>query len=169
MSFLLGLTGSIGMGKSTTAGMFAEAGVPVWDADATVHKLYAPGGDGAYAIAKLVPEAVDDTGVRRDVLRAAIAKDAGLLPKIEAAIHPMVTDDREAFIARHYEPILVFEVPLLFETKAENWFDAVAIVSTSAETQRARVLERPGMTEETFALILSKQLPDAVNVPGRIT
>ncbi|WP_290735653.1 dephospho-CoA kinase [Amaricoccus sp.] len=161
--FLLGLTGSIGMGKSTTAAAFAEAGVPVWDADAAVHRLYGPGGDGGAALADLVPDAVGaDGAVDRDRLRAAVLADPGLLGAVETRIHPLVAADREAFVARHADAALVvLDVPLLYETGAGDAFDAVLVVSAHPEIQRARVLQRPGMTAEAFAAILARQVPDA--------
>lgn len=160
--YLLGLTGSIGMGKSTTARIFAEADVPVWDADAAVHRLYAPGGAGVEAITALAPDAVGDAGVDRGALRAAIAADQGLLTRIEACIHPMVARDRADFIERFRERnLLLFDIPLLFETGAESWLDGVLVVSAPAEVQRARVLHRPGTTEAAFDQILARQTPDA--------
>jgi dephospho-CoA kinase len=160
---VLGLTGSIGMGKSTTAAMFAEAGVPVWDADAAVHRLYGPGAAGSRALEALVPGAVDDSGVDRARLRAAILADPNLLARIEAAIHPLVAADRTAFLdsARSEGQALVLcDIPLLYETGAEKWLDRVVVVTAPAEVQRARVLGRPGMTEESLSAILAKQLPD---------
>ncbi|MEM6974089.1 MAG: dephospho-CoA kinase [Pseudomonadota bacterium] len=161
----LGLTGSIGMGKSTTTAMFAEAGVPVWDADAAVHALYAPGGAGAEAIGALVPGAIGaDGGVDRAALRVALAGDAGLLSRIEAAIHPLVAADRVAFLARGKASgagVVVLDIPLLFETGGETAVDRVVVVSAAPEIQRARVLARPGMTEEDFGRILARQMPDA--------
>lgn len=160
--FRLGLTGSIGMGKTTTAGFFAEAGVPVWDADAAVHRIYAPGGPGAEALADLVPAAVRGGAVDRDALREAIAADPGLLAQIEARIHPMVAADRARFAAEHADAdILLFDIPLLYETGAERWLDAVLVVTAAPEVQRARVLARPGMDAETLAAIMARQLPDA--------
>lgn len=161
---LIALTGSIGMGKSTTAKMFAEAGVPVWDADAAVHKLYGPGGAGAAAIARVAPDAVDANGVDRARLRAAIIADASLLKKVEAAIHPLVGQDRAEFLAAARaagHPMAVCDIPLLFETGGDKAFDKTVVVSANAEMQRTRVLERPGMTEEAFEAILAKQVPDA--------
>ena len=118
--YRLGLTGSVGMGKSTTAGLFAEAGVPVWDADAAVHRLYAAGGGGAAALADLVPEAVKDGAVDRDRLRRAVAATPSLLDRIEARIHPLVAADRAAFAAAHAgAELIVFDIPLLYETGAE--------------------------------------------------
>ncbi|PKP84127.1 MAG: dephospho-CoA kinase [Alphaproteobacteria bacterium HGW-Alphaproteobacteria-2] len=162
--FRLGLTGSIGMGKSTTAAYFREAGVPVWDADAAVHGLYAPGGEALAHVARLCPVAVGPLGVDRARLRAAIAADPALLPRIEAVVHPLVAADRAAFIARAAGagvPLVVLDIPLLYETGAEQALDAVLVVTASASEQRRRVLARPGMTEADFAHILSRQLPDA--------
>lgn len=160
----LGLTGSIGMGKSTTAKMFAELGVPVWDADAAVHRLYGPGGAGSAAIARLVPAAVGEGGVDRAALRAAVLSDETLLARIEAAIHPLVAADRAAFLeeARSRGASLVLlDIPLLYETGADAWLDRVAVVSAPAGAQRERVLARPGMTEAGFEAILARQVPDA--------
>jgi dephospho-CoA kinase len=160
--FRLGLTGSVGMGKSTTAAMFAEAGVPVWDADAAVHRLYSAGGAGVPVIAALVPDAIRDGAVDRSVLRQAVLDDPGLLARIEACIHPLVAADRAAFLAGHAAADLVLlDIPLLYETGAEGSVDAVAVVSAPAEVQRERVLARPGMTEAAFAAILARQVPDA--------
>ena len=161
---LIALTGSIGMGKSTTAKMFADAGIPVWDADAAVHKLYGPGGAGSDAIAQLVPDAVTSDGVDRSKLRAAILADKTLFKKIEAVIHPLVGQDRADFLeaARNDKAdIAICDIPLLFETGGNKAFDKVVVVSAPADIQRQRVLERPGMTEEAFEAILAKQVPDA--------
>ncbi|OYW61522.1 MAG: dephospho-CoA kinase [Rhodobacterales bacterium 12-65-15] len=161
MSFRLGLTGSIGMGKSTTARMFAEAGVPVWDADATVHRLYGPGQAGALAIARLFPDAMaPDGAVRRDRLRGIIQADQTALDRINAAIHPLVAADRAAFIAAHdTAPILLLDIPLLFEIGAERDCNAVVVVTAPEGVQRTRVLAR-GLPEVEFAAILARQLPD---------
>lgn len=160
--YRLGLTGSIGMGKSTTAAIFAAAGVPVWDADAAVHRLYAPGGAGGAAVAALVPGAVAGGAVDRDVLRAAIAADPGLLPRLEARVHPLVAADRAAFVAAHgTADLLLLDIPLLYETGAEAGLDGVLVVTAPPEVQRARVLARPGMTEAALAAILARQMPDA--------
>ena len=161
---LIALTGSIGMGKSTTAKMFADAGIPVWDADAAVHKLYGPGGAGSDAIAQLVPDAVTSDGVDRTKLRAAILADKTLFKKIEAVIHPLVGQDRADFLeaARNDKAdIAICDIPLLFETGGNKAFDKIVVVSAPADIQRQRVLERPGMTEEAFEAILAKQVPDA--------
>ncbi len=162
---VLGLTGSIGMGKSTTAEMFSDARVPVWDADAAVHKLYGPSGAGADAISDLVPYAVSPSGVDRTALRAAIMLDDTLLKKIEDVIHPIVAKDRADFLnnARAAGATLVVcDIPLLFETGAEQWLDKVVVVTASADIQRKRVLARPDMTSDAFEAILAKQVPDAV-------
>ncbi len=162
--FLLGLTGSIGMGKSTTAAMFAAEGVPVWDADAAVHRLYARGGAGVAAIAALRPEAILGGAVDRGRLKEWIAADPAALQQIEAAIHPLVAADRAAFIdraARAGADLVLLDIPLLFETGAEAALDATLVVTAPAEVQRARVLARPGMTEAQLAAILARQMPDA--------
>jgi dephospho-CoA kinase len=161
MTFVLGLTGSIGMGKSTTAQMFREAGVPVWDADAAVHRLYAPGGAAVAPVAELVPEARGaDGGIDRAVLRARIAADPGLIAALNARVHPLVAEDRAAFLAVTRAPVVVLDIPLLFETGAAALCDAVAVVSAPAEAQRARVLAR-GLSEAEFQTILARQMPDA--------
>ena len=160
----IGLTGSIGMGKSTTARMFADQGAAVWDADAAVHRLYAKGGAGARGIEALAPGAVDDGAVDRSALREAILADPALLKRIEAAIHPLVAEDRNAFLAKAAAsgvPVAICDIPLLFETGGDAAFDAVVVVSAPAEIQRERVLQRPGMTEAAFEAILAKQTPDA--------
>ena len=160
--FRLGLTGSVGMGKSTTARLFAEEGVPVWDADAAVHRLYAVGGGGAAAVAEIVPGAIVDGAVDRERLRAAVAADPAVLPRLEARVHPLVAEDRARFVAENAgADILLFDIPLLYETGAEAWLDAVLVVSAPAAVQRERVLARPGMTEAMLARILARQMPDA--------
>ena len=162
MTVILGLTGSIGMGKSTTAAMFREAGVPVWDADAAVHGLYAPGGAGVEGIVALCPAALKEGGIDRAVLRDWIARDPDALRQIERVIHPLVARLRAGFLADHKDAALVvLDVPLLFETGGEAYCDATLVVSAPPETQRARVLARPGMTEAHFDAILAKQMPDA--------
>ena len=158
---VIGLTGSIGMGKSTTAAMFADAGVPVWDADAAVHRLYARGGAAVEGMRALCPEAVVDGEVRREVLKEWIDRDPGALSRIEAVVHPLVAADRARFIADAVSDVVVVDVPLLFETGGEASVDAVVVVSAPAELQRARVLARPGMTEARLDAILARQVPDA--------
>ena len=159
--FLLGLTGSIGMGKSTTARMLADRGVPVWDADAAVHRLYAPGGAAVGPVSALCPAALKGGGIDRAALRDWIARDPGALKRIEAVVHPLVAEDRARFIAEESAEILAFDIPLLYETGAETWLDGVAVVSTEPDKQRQRVLARPGATEDMFKKILSKQIPDS--------
>lgn len=162
MTFRLGLTGSIGMGKSTTASMFADEGIPVWDADATVHRLYDPGQPAALAIAALFPSAIDTDGrVSRNALRELIQGDPSVLDRLNATVHPLVRQDRAAFLADHAEsPIVLLDIPLLYESGLSDACDAVVVVSAPADLQRQRVLAR-GMSEAEFALILSRQLPDA--------
>ena len=162
MTFRLGLTGSIGMGKSTTAAMFAEAGIPVWDADAAVHRLYEPGQTAAVAVAGLLPDAMDPDGrVNRSRLRALIAEDPAALDRLTAVVHPLVGRDRAGFLARHAgSDIVLLDIPLLFESGLTGDCDAVVVVSASLSVQRDRVLAR-GMSEADFALILSRQMPDA--------
>ena len=162
MTFLLGLTGSIGMGKSTTAQMFRDEGIPVWDADATVHKLYQVDGAGAKALADMLPEALENGAVSRPALKKMIAADLSVLAALESVIHPLVAADRAKFIENHPdEPLAVFDIPLLFETSADAWLDAIAVVTTDQETQKRRVLARDGMTEAQFETIQSRQMPDA--------
>ncbi|MCT8331287.1 dephospho-CoA kinase [Albidovulum sediminis] len=161
---ILGLTGSIGMGKSTTAEMFRQEGVPVWDADAAVHRLYARGGKAVPAIFALHPPAIVDGAVDRARLKDWIAADPGALRRIEAVVHPLVVADRRAFLdeaTRDGARIVVLDIPLLFETGADSEMDATIVVSAPAEVQRARVLARPGMTDAQLDLILSRQIPDA--------
>jgi dephospho-CoA kinase len=162
MTFRLGLTGSIGMGKSTTAAMFADEGIPVWDADAAVHRLYEPGQPAAKAIEKLFPSVIDPDGrVNRPRLRGVIQSDPTALDSVNAAVHPLVRQDRAAFLAAHGDStIVLLDIPLLYESGLSDACDAVAVVSAPADVQRERVLAR-GMTEAEFALILSRQMPDA--------
>lgn len=162
--FVLGLTGSIGMGKSTVARMLRAEGLPVWDADSAVHRLYAKGGAGAARIARLFPDAVVAGEVSRPILRDWIARDPMALPLIEKAIHPLVAADRADFLAgadAAEEPIVVLDVPLLLEGAGARQVDAVLVVTAPAELQRERVLARPGMTEGDFERLLAKQMPDA--------
>lgn len=161
MTFSLGLTGGIGMGKSTAAAMFAERGHPVWDADAAVHRLYARGGAAVAPVGRAFPEAIVRGAVDRTVLKAALTADPARLATLEAIVHPLVAADRMAFVRGHAAaPIVVLDIPLLFETGSEAQMDGVAVVSTDEDIRRARVLARPGMTEQTLDLILSRQLPD---------
>jgi dephospho-CoA kinase len=159
--FRLGLTGSIGMGKSTTAAMFLEEGIPVWDADAAVHRLYAPGGAVVAPLAALCPAALRDGGINRAALKDWIATDASALARIEAVVHPLVVADRAAFLDGASSDIVVLDIPLLFEKGSEAEMDATLLVTAPPEVQRARVMARPGMTEAQFATILARQMPDA--------
>ncbi len=162
--FRLGLTGSIGMGKSTVAAMFRDLGVPVWDADATVHSLYAAGGSAVPLIARLWPAAVTGGAVDRGALKDWIKADPRALTAIEAAVHPLVTAHRAGFFdgaAAMGAGLIVADIPLLFETGVEGALDATLVVSAPPDLQRARVLARPGMTEAHFQTILARQMPDA--------
>ncbi len=158
---VLGLTGGIAMGKSTAAAMFAELGAAVWDADAAVRRLYGPGGAGVAAVRALRPAAVREGAVDRAALRAWIAQDAAALPSLDAAIHPLVAADRADFIAGADAPLVVCDVPLLFETGAEAGMDAVATVSAPEAVQRARALARGTMDAAALDAILARQLSDA--------
>lgn len=160
MSFLLGLTGSIGMGKSTTADMFADEGCAVWDADAAVHRLYAKGGVAVEPVAVAFPEAIEDGAVSRLRLKRIIDRDPTALNIIERIVHPLVAQDREAFIKASGNAIIVLDIPLLFENGFEKNVDAVACVTVSPDAQKQRVLERGTMTEEQFESILSRQMPN---------
>lgn len=161
MSFVLGLTGSIGMGKSTTSQMFRELGFPVWDADQAVHRLYGAGGAAVDPIAGVFPDAVVKDQVDRGVLKQIIAGDPTALPRLEAIVHPLVATDRADFLRRHADQkLVVLDVPLLFEAGGYAEVDGVAVVSTDAQTQRDRVMARPGMSAQNFQLILSRQMPD---------
>ncbi|MBO9452425.1 dephospho-CoA kinase [Tropicibacter sp. R16_0] len=160
MSFLLGLTGSIGMGKSTTAKLFAEMGCAVWDADAAVHRLYAPGGAAVAPMQAVFPDAIVDGAVSRDALRGVIQADPTALKQIEQIVHPLVGQDREQFKAESDADILVFDVPLMFETGGNAAMDAVACVSVPAEVQQERVLARGTMSLEQFEQIRAKQMPN---------
>jgi dephospho-CoA kinase len=150
------------MGKSTTAAMFADAGIPVWDADAAVHRLYEPGQPAALAISRLFPDAMDADGrVDRPALRRVIQSDPAALDRLNAAVHPLVRQDRAGFLAAMADSsIVLLDIPLLYESGLADACDAVAVVSAPPGVQRDRVLAR-GMTEAEFALILSRQMPDA--------
>lgn len=161
MSFRLGLTGSIGMGKSTTARLFAEAGCDVWDADAAVHRLYARDGAAVEPMRAAFPEAIVDGAVSRDVLKRIIGETPEALRRIEAIVHPLVAEDRAEFARTARADIIVLDIPLLFETGGNAAMDAVVVVTTSAEEQRRRVLERGSMSEAQFETIRAKQVPDS--------
>jgi dephospho-CoA kinase len=160
---IVGLTGSIAMGKSHTARLFAEQGIPVFDADAVVHELYRPGGKAVDIVRALSPEAIAGDAVDRQRLSAAIMADEGLLGRLEAAIHPLVREEQAKFLdreRRRKSPLVVVDVPLLFETGRENEFDSIIVVSAPPEVQRQRALARAGMTPEKLDLVLSRQMPD---------
>ena len=157
--FLLGMTGSIGMGKSTTAAMFAEEGCAVWDADAAVHRLYAAGGDAVPAFQKIFPEAIVDGAVSRPKLKDIIAADSTALKQIEQIVHPLVGQDRATFLSKASADIIVLDIPLLFETGGDARMDAVAVVIVSPGIQQDRVLARGSMTQEQFETIRAKQMP----------
>ncbi|WP_299728406.1 dephospho-CoA kinase [uncultured Tateyamaria sp.] len=161
MTFRLGLTGSIGMGKSTTAQMFVAAGCALWDADAAVHRLYGSGGAAVGPMADAFPDAVVDGKVSRAVLREIISADPTALKRIEAIVHPLVAADRQAFIDAARADIIVFDIPLLFETGGDKGMDAVAVVHVADDIQEARVMERGTMTKEQFQAIKAKQMPSA--------
>ncbi|MFC6446335.1 dephospho-CoA kinase [Shinella zoogloeoides] len=159
---VLGLTGSIGTGKSTTAAMFRNLGVPVHDADATVHDLYR--GEAVAPVAARFPEALADGAIDRKALSAALARAPERFGELEAIIHPLVRAREIAFVKAERQkgsPLVLLDIPLLYEAGGESRVDKVAVVTCDPQTQRRRVLERPGMTEEKFALILSRQMPDA--------
>ena len=161
---ILGLTGSIGMGKSATLAMFAEAGVPVYDADAEVHRLYEKGGAAVSPVGEAFPGVVVDGAIDRQILGAQVLADDAKLQRLQGIVYPLMAGKREAFLAgakASGAPFAVLDIPLLFETGGEGSVDAVAVVSAPAELQRARVLARPGMTEAKFESILAKQTPDA--------
>jgi dephospho-CoA kinase len=158
----IALTGSIGMGKSTVARMFVEAGIPLFDSDAEVHAMQGPGGALVEPIGARFPGAVQDGVVDRDKLRQRVLDDPAELAALEGIVHPAVNEARERFIARHCDaPALLFEIPLLFETGGDVAFDKIVVVSAPAEVQRARVLSRPGMTPAALDSILARQLPDS--------
>jgi dephospho-CoA kinase len=158
---LLGLTGSIGMGKSTTAAMFLKRGIPVWDADSTVHKLYAKNGAAVKFFNQEIPSAVLNGEVSRVILKKLIKEDINNLKKIEQIVHPLVAKDRLTFIEnskKYNAPLIVLDIPLLFETGFYKLVDYIAVVTVDYTTQKQRVLDRESMTEEMFTQILDKQV-----------
>ena len=160
---IVGLTGSIAMGKSETAKMFRALNVPVFDADQAVHDLYAKGGKAVKAVGALFPSAIVDDAVDRTRLAKLVLNDKQALKDLEAAVHPLVREQRQEFLntsRREGQPLVVLDIPLLFETKAQGSVDKVVVVSAPADIQRKRALERPGMTAEKFEAILQKQVPD---------
>ena len=162
--YLIGLTGSVGMGKSETAKMFKQAGIPVYDADAAVRELYAEGGAAVGAIGLAFPGTVKSGAVDRRALSDIVTKDKAALQRLEEIVHPLVRNIRRAFLEKtstEGASLAVLDIPLLFEVGSEKDVDAVIVVSAPAKAQRARVMERPGMTEEKFAAILARQIPDS--------
>ena len=159
---VLGLTGSIGMGKSTTAHMFRESGVPVHDSDETVHRLYA--GKAAPLLEERFPGVVQDGVVDREKLARAVLGQPEALKDLERIVHPLVRADADAFLERHRQAgarLALLDIPLLFETGGEDRVDRIVVVTAPADVQRERVLARPGMTTEKFEAILARQVPDA--------
>ena len=159
--FVIGLTGSIGMGKSETAKLFAAEGVPVHDSDAAIARLYAKGGAAVNVVAREFPDAVRDGAVDRTRLSALVVKDPAALKKLEALVHPLATADRLDFLRAAKEPVVLMDVPLLFETGLDKEADAIVVVSAPEAVQRARVLARPGMTAEKFEHLKARQMSDA--------
>jgi len=158
---IVGLTGSIGMGKSTVAAMFERAGVPVFDADAEVRRMQGPDGTLVPAIEAAFPGSTGPEGVRREALGAQVFGDPEALARLEGIVHPAVAVRRKEFLAEHADaPLVVFDIPLLFEKGGYAQVDAIVVVSAPADVQRERVLRRPGMTAEKFAQILALQVPD---------
>lgn len=158
---LIGLTGSIGMGKSTTALMFADLGIPVWDADDAVSRLYAKGGEAVEPIRTVFPLVVEHDAVNKGALKAEIQKAPEVLKRLEEIVHPLVAQDRENFKKEHADQdMLVFDIPLLFETGQQNSYEKIVVVSVSAEIQKKRVMERKTMSEDMFLGILRRQMPD---------
>lgn len=161
---LIGLTGSIGMGKSTVAQMFAEEGAPSFNSDDAVHALYAPGGAAVAPVSAAFPGVLKDGGIDRTALSAQVVNDTAAIKRLEAIVHPLVAQAQQDFLAKQRAAgvkAAVLDIPLLFETGAERRVDKVVVVSAPAEIQRARVLARPGMTEEKFEQLLARQTPDA--------
>ena len=160
MTVKLGLTGSIGMGKSTTAKMFAEEGCAVWDADAAVHRLYSKGGAAVEPMKQAFPEAVENDAVSRDALKRILAVKPDALKEIERIVHPLVAQDRADFMEKNKADIIVFDIPLLFETGGDAAMDITVVTSVPPDLQKERVMERGTMTEAQFYQILDKQMPD---------
>jgi len=161
---IIGLTGSIGMGKSTAAAMFRSLGVPVQDSDAAVHAMFAKGGAAVEAVGEAFPEVVKDGAVDRAALGKLVYGDKAALKKLESIVHPLVGKARDAFLAEmraRHEPVVVLDIPLLFEAKLDRLCDATVVVSAPRFLQEARVLSRPGMTRERLERILAQQMSDA--------
>ncbi|MES2292951.1 MAG: dephospho-CoA kinase [Pseudomonadota bacterium] len=159
--FVIGLTGSIGMGKSETAKLFAAEGVVVHDADAVIARLYSRGGAAVEIVGREFPGAIKDGSVDRAALSALVLKDGAALQKLEKLVHPLVEAERQKFLRETIAPIILFDIPLLFETGADEEMDAIVVASAPEATQRARVLARPGMTVEKFESLKARQMDDA--------
>jgi len=160
---IIGLTGSIAMGKSATSDMFQKLGYPVFDADSAVHKLYANGGEAAKQIAAIYPDVMDEGAVDRKLLAQKIADDETVLPQIEKMVHPLVGALEKAFITKHQKAgtkLIIMDIPLLFEAGRQGDVDIIVVVSAPAALQRQRALQRPGMTAEKLEYIIARQLPD---------
>lgn len=160
MTFVVGLTGSIGMGKSTTARFFADAGCDLWDADAAVHRLYDKGGAAVGPLSALFPQALVDGAISRERLRDVVARDETALPRIEEIVHPLVAEDRAAFLETASSEIVVLDMPLLFETGYDRFVDAVVVVTIDPSEQMRRLRDRGRMTKEEILTLLAKQMPD---------
>lgn len=161
---VIGLTGSIGMGKSTVAAMFAEQGAPAFSSDDAVHALYAPGGAAAAAVEAAFPGVMRDGAIDRAALSARVVNDDAAISRLEAIVHPLVRQAQADFLQANREAgarFVVLDIPLLFESGADRLVDKVVVVSAPADVQRARVMARPWMTEEKFASLLARQVPDA--------
>ncbi|MAK63839.1 MAG: dephospho-CoA kinase [Maricaulis sp.] len=164
---IVGLTGSIGMGKSATARLFREEGVPVFDSDASVHELYDVGGRAVKPVGEAFPGVVRDGAVDRDILSAKLREDPSGFARLEAIVHPLVGQARNHFLAEAEKsgaPFVILDVPLLFETGGHEHVDAVIVVHAPQDERRARVLQRPGMTEEKLDAIIARQTPDSVKL-----
>jgi len=161
MTLCVGLTGSIGMGKSTTAAMFADEGIPVWDADRAVHDLYAVNGAAVEIIRAQFPSVIDGAAVSRSRLRDLIADDPTVLDKLQTLVHPLVAQNRQGFLAANAGSIVLLDIPLLFEAGANALCDVIVVVSVSEDVQRARVVARGEMSEADFDMIHARQMPDA--------
>jgi len=161
---VIGLTGSIAMGKSETVRMFAESGVPVFDSDAAVHALYAKDGAAVAPLRKAFPHAISNDAVDREALSAILTRAPQRLAELEAIVHPLVRRAQQQFLELHRArgtPLVLLDIPLLFETQRENEVDIIVVVSAPADIQRARAMARPGMTPEKLETILARQMPDA--------
>jgi dephospho-CoA kinase len=161
MTFKLGLTGSMGMGNSTTARMFTDLGCALWDADAAVHRLYAKGGLAVPLMEQAFPGVIEDGAVSRERLKELISQDKSVLKQIEAIVHPLVSTDRLAFLKNSAADITVLDIPLLFETGSDAEMDAVAVVTINIKEQKRRLMERARMTPDQVKAILEMQDPDA--------